>query len=398
MVTMFRTDREYLLEGTVVDRSTQRGAGALLVTAWYLDTRYHDMLGQAFTDADGAFVIGFDRRDVDDDAKPENGIDVAFRVTSGDTVVLETFNRPRRNLQRGTTQVKLEVDLPQVPAGRDRVSTEQAFKAIDWWRASDFRGVYAQRKNQARTVANTAIALLGDALRNFDFEPVRVQGASERQLINQSPASARSALAQQQVEVTEVRPLGSLDMATVKRLAAYPVDLHPGDRVTLYERDGAVQYYTRDAAPVASAQAQTVARIDEDVQTIKARVGTIDDLRAELANVKTVNAETAARTADDASQVQAQAAELARLRGELEQVQQANANKDAQIAKLKSDLTLVTNAQDELAARLPLDRLSAIEAQLKRLGGTAPTPGSPGTRTAPGGKPGRSKPASGKGG
>jgi len=53
-------------------------------------------------------------------------------------------------------------------------------------------------------------------------------------------------------------------------------------------------------------------------------------------------------------------------------VQQAGASKDAQIAKLQSDLTQVTKAQDALAARLPLNRLAVLEQQLQRLSQRAP--------------------------
>jgi hypothetical protein len=159
--------------------------------------------------------------------------------------------------------------------------------------------------------------------------------------------------------------------------------LKADDRVTLYEEGGMVKYYTRDPKPVASGDAATVARIDDDVQAMKARVATMDDFRTELATVKTANSEVAARAADQAALVQTQAAELVQLRRQLEKVQQASANKDVQITKLQNDLTLVTKAQDTLAARLPLNRLEALEQELHRLSRPGPREMPAATQTKP---------------
>lgn len=368
MATNITIEREYILHGVVVDRATQRGVRGLLVEVWDRDTKYHDMLAQTVTDADGAFTAGFDS-DYFGNSEPDHGADVFFKVFMDGKEVLSTFERPLHNLQPGTVQVRLEIDLPQLqPLGKDRISTEQAFKAIDWWQASDFRGAFNQKRDKAMTVGNLAGNLLADALKNFNFEPVQPKGTREKEIINQTSANARTALLQQQVEVTAVKPVGTQDLSTkVKLLADYPLNLKTGDRVTLYEENGIVKYYTRDAAPATTADGATVARIDEDVQAMKARVAVMTDMQADIANVKTANAEVAARTAEEAAQSQVHAQELVRLQRQLEQVQKVNASKDLQIAKLQGDLALVTKAQDTLAARLPLARLEALEQKFSRL-------------------------------
>lgn len=382
MATRIPTEREYTLQGVVVDRATQRGVGGVHVEAWDRDTKYHDMLGQVVTEPDGAFTIAFDSSYFGN-STPDHGPDVYYKVLTQDTELLSTFDRPQHNLQRGTTRVKLEIELPQIaPLGEDRVTTERAIKMINWWQASDFRGAFNEQRDKSLTVGKMMTSLLGDAFKNFDFDPVQPRGTRENEIVNQTPDSARTALAQNQIEVTDVKPVSSLGASGGARvITGYPLSLRAQDRVTLYEDNGVVKYYTRDPAPKASADEQTVARIDGDVQSVKARVAGLDEMRVEIANVKTANAEIAARAAEEAGQAQTQAEELARLRTQLAQVQQVGAQKDVQIAKLQSDLEMVTKAQDNLAARLPLNRLETLEKQMALLSRSAP-PAQPKTRVA----------------
>jgi hypothetical protein len=365
-----RLEREYILTGIVVDRITQRGVAGVVIEAWDHDTKFHDMLGQATADADGQFVMAFDR-EYFGNAAPDRGADLFFRVYLDDREVLTTFDKPLRNLQPGRRDVRLEIDLPQVQTGRDRVTTEQAIKAVDWWRASDFRGVFTQGLDKTRTVGSMVGALLGDAFRNFDFEPVRPRSTREREIVNQPAHTARVALIQQQVEVTAVRPASTLRGAR-RSIADYPVTLRAGDRVTLYEENGLVTYYTRDTPPASAADGATVARIDEDVQAVKAQVAAIGELRTELENTQTLATEVSARAAEEAERANAHADALARLQAQLDEVQRISASKDAQIAKLQNDISLVTKAQDALAATLE-----------RRISGIAAPGGTPADVTAP---------------
>jgi hypothetical protein len=352
MAAKTRLDREYIVTGVVVDRMTQRGVAGVIVEAWDRDTKYHDMLGQAATNADGAFVIAFDS-DYFGNAAPDRGADIFFRAYLDDREVLTTFERPLRNVRPGRHDMRLEIDLPQVQTGRDRISAEQAIKAVDWWRASDFRGVVTQGFDKTRTIGALAGALVGDAFRNFDFEPVRPRSTRERDIVEQPPDQARTALLQQQVEVTAVKPASTLhDRTQLRTLAEYPVRLRAGDRVTLYEENGVVKYYTRDAATRQTADEATVARLDEDVQAVKARVEAMSELRVELENARTTTAEVAAGAAAETARADRQAELLMRVQAQLEDMQRVTAAKDQQIAKLQNDITLVTRAQDALATRL----------------------------------------------
>ncbi len=379
MVTRIKIDREYIIQGVVIDRATQEGVRGALVEAWDRDTRYHDMLGQVVTGEDGQFTIGFDT-DYFGDYAPDRAPDVFYKVFLDQVEVLNTYETPQRNLPKGLTRVTLDIELAQfVPSGRDRVTSLQALKLIDWWQASDFRGAYNQARDKGRTLGKLSTGSLGKVLEDFDLRPIQPKSTREREIIDQSPEAARAALSQQQVEVTKVQPVSELGTrAGLRLIADYPLRLRAGDRVTLYEENGVVKYYTRDPVPKAAVEGDTVMRLDSELQGVRTRVADMDTLRAEVETVKAAHADGAARAAEEAAQVQAQVRETARLQQQLDTVLQANAEKDVQLAKLRDDLQRVTKAQDTLSTRIPLDRLTALEQQIKRL-----SPGTPVSRKTP---------------
>ena len=285
MVTRIENQAEYLIRGVVVDRATQRGVRGVKVEAWDRDTRYHDLLGQVVTDEDGRFTIGYDDVFFGDFA-PDRSPDLYFKVYLDARLVLDTFDKPRMNSPSGAMDVRLELDMPQLqPEGRDRITAEQAIKAVDWWRASDFKGVAREGGDKFKTIGRLLGGLAGRSLGNFDWEPVQPKGARESDIVNQDVTNAQRALALQQVEVTEVKAVTGGTRANLRLLKDYPATLKAGDRVTLYEENGVVKYYTRvetrtDAAP----DGQAVARIDGDVQSLKAQIRSLSlDTCRELA-------------------------------------------------------------------------------------------------------------------
>lgn len=369
-------DNEYTINGVVIDRATQRGVRGVRVDAWDRDTRYHDLLGQATTDEDGVFTIGYGSVYFGDFA-PDRSPDVFFKVFLDGREVLSTFDRTQMNVPTGAMRVTLELDMPQLtPQGTDRVSTEQTLKVVEWWSASDFRGVMREGKDKASTLSKLLGAAAGRSFETFDLKPLRPAAVREKAVVNQSVGNAQSALAQQQVEVAEVRTVGSAGSAAdLKTLPGYPLTLAPGDRVTLYEENGVVKYYTR-VKPVQAEQvdSQTVARIDGDLQSLKAQVRSVDVLHTEVANLKSSDSMAEQRFNDESASLKTQSEEVARLRRELNDVRQAAANKDAEIARLSADLTIVRSTTDTLIARIPIERLNALELQMSKFIETTPTP------------------------
>ena len=369
MVTRIENQAQYLIRGVVVDRATQRGVRGVKVEAWDRDTRYHDLLGQVVTDDEGRFTIGYDGVFFGDFA-PDRSPDVYFKVYVDARLVLDTLDHPRMNAPAGPMDARLELDMPQLqPQGRDRVTAEQALKAVDWWRASDFKGVAREGGDKARTIGRLLGGLAGRSLADFDWEPVRPKGTRETDIVNQDVNHAQRALALQQVEVTEVKAVSGGTLDNLRLLKDYPLALKAGDRVTLYEEGGVVKYYTRaDTGGDTQPDSQAVARIDGDVQSLKAQIRTVDTLRTEVDNLKSADSAADQRLAETAATVDARREEVARLERELNDVRRAAATKDAEIVQLRSDLTVVRTATDNLATRIPLSRLEALELQVSRLG------------------------------
>lgn len=360
-----RTDPTYLIVGLVVDRRTRAGLGGVQVEAWDLDTRYHDMLGQVASDEQGEFRVGFEP-DYFGDFAPDRSPDLFFRVFIDGALVLSTQNTPRMNVARGRTQVTLEVDRPELPAAKaDRINVEQSIKAIDWWRASDFRGVFREGGGKLATLGGVLGTNASRKLSSWDFEPVRGSGAQEKAVVQQSVTAATSALATQQVQVAEVREVDKSTRSTLKSLADTPLVLQRGDRVTLYQENGVVKYYTRvPAQSTSSIDQQAVARIDADVQLLKTQAQDVEGLKAAVGELKSADSAVERKLSDETGGLRERIGEVESLRRELVQLRQAQVERETEFTRLQRDLVALRTAQDGLSARLPAQRLEALELQL----------------------------------
>lgn len=383
MVTL-RTDATYLILGLVVDKRTRQGIAGVQVEVRERDTRYHDILGQTVTDERGAFTIGFEPEDFGDYA-PDAAPDVFFRLAIDGALVLDTQAQTMVNLQRGRTSVTLELERGTLePAKPDRVSLPQMVKMLDWWQASDFKGVAREAGGKLGTLSSLLGERTARKLQAWDFAPVRPPATAENTVVGQAPQAAQSALAQQQVAVAEVRTVDASTRSVLRSLGDVPLALQAGDRVVLYQEDGKVRYYTRvPAEAAASIDQQTVAGLQADVGQLKAQALEVDTLRGAVTELRSTDAAQQQVLDADAQALRERSAELEAVKLELQQLRQSHAEKDVQIGKLTSDLVTLRKAQDNLAARLPLARLDALEQQLAGLGRVAgPVRAAPATPTA----------------
>jgi hypothetical protein len=377
MVTVIRNIRDnngddngpdYTIVGQVVDRVSRRGVRGARIEAWDRDTKFHDLLGQAITDDDGRFTLRYDSLYFGD-FQPDTAPDLFFRVRLDDQLVLDTIDRPRMNTPPGRLVVTLEIDLPQArPLGKDLVSPEQAIKIVDWWRASDFKGVLRESKGKSGTVLRSLSGNLGERVAHWDFAPVRPPATTENSIVGQTTVQAQSALFAQGVQVSEVRAVEANTIDQLRALSRYPLALEAGERVVLYQQDGIVQYYAR--APVlqtAEVDAQAVAELDAQVQVLKGASLATDALRGELAELQRARSADAQRASDDAAARAAQAEQMQALQAELLVMRQRSAEKDAEIVRLRGDLGTLREAQDQLAERVSLRRLEALETRLNLL-------------------------------
>lgn len=363
----------YRIQGRVVSGPNQRGVRGVRVDAWDRDMRYPDLLGQSVTSESGAFSIDFDSRYFRDH-DPERAPDLIFKLYLDQRLVLDTSNRPMANVEAGVTSVTLRLDLPESPTlAPDRVSATQLLAAVDFWRASDFKGVWSQTKERAGTLGGLAATLTGKAFDNFTLKPVRPDNLSEKAVVGQDSSAAQRALARESVQVTEVKTLdaGVANAQDLKSLRGYPLKLNAGDKVTLYTVDGKVQYYARTPEVTeTSVDAQAVAQLSSDMQGLKSQVQEVQSLRQDVESMRASGKATEQRLNQEAAGVDAQGEEVAKLRAELTALRQSSSAKDVQIAQLQDDLATVRTAQDNLIQRIPLDRLAALEQQIKQLART----------------------------
>jgi hypothetical protein len=233
----------YEITGRVVNARTDEGLYNLRVEAWDRDEKYNDLLGSAVTDADGGFSIAFDStyfREYAPDTAPE----LFFKIYRGSKMIQSSEQTPIRNA-REREEVTIRVDVPGVQStGRDRVTTAQVFKAADFFRESDFRGVYEQFRGKAGTSLGLIADLVSKTLGGFDFEPIKVRGVRENEVVNRDVATVRRNLESRKIEVNSVRTYEPrLNVATLKSVTTLPFALRAGQRVDLYEENGIVRYY-----------------------------------------------------------------------------------------------------------------------------------------------------------
>ena len=363
-----RLDATYLIAGLVLDRRTREGVAGVQVEARDRDERFHDMLGQTFTDERGAFAIGFEPEDFGDHG-PDHGPDLFFRLSIDGVLVKDTLPEALHNVQPGRTTVTLELDRPTLPDAKpDRVGVDQLVKVVDWWRASDFKGVAREGQGRLGTVAALLGGQASKQFKAWNFAPVTPSATRENTIVGQPLQQASSALAQQQVEVAEVRTVDASSRGVLRSLTDVPLTLKANDRVVLYQEDGVVKYYTRvPQTKVASIDQQAVATLDADVQQLKRQALDQQALQGELGRLREADAAQDQRIADSHQALRERGATVDELQRELQQLRQNNAEKDALLTQLRGDLGTLRTAHDNLASRVAISRLERLEEQVRVL-------------------------------
>jgi hypothetical protein len=360
----------YQVFGRVIDRMTGAGVAALVVEAWDRDTQYHDMLGTAVTDQDGAFRIGFNP-DYFGDYGGDQAPDLFFRVYRDEQLLKDTMAESRENQQEGRIEVVIELDLASAPPhGKDRVSSMQALQIARFVRDSDFRGIYRERRDTVSMVGRMIAAAATRSMGEFSFEPIAPEGARNREVVGQGVPTAQANLRRAGAEVSAIKVYAPrLDSATADALGSVALSVRQGDRVTLYEEDGIVRYYTVERSkPTAPAATQDIVRLDHDVAELKTHAGELARVQDEVSGLKGSTDQARTQLDEQRAGAEAQSAELARLRAELGQLRQASSGKDEQIARMHTELQSLRSAQDHLLQQLTPERMAILE----RLGGQTP--------------------------
>src|SRR5690349_11785165 len=123
---------KYLILGRVISRTSQQGVPNLRVEAWDKDQIVNDLVGNAVTDADGAFRIEFDSsyfRELFSDREP----DLFFKVFDGSKLIKSTEDSVLWNVDAGETEVviELDVEVTRTPAFASRDPFEPHLIPVD---------------------------------------------------------------------------------------------------------------------------------------------------------------------------------------------------------------------------------------------------------------------------
>ena len=273
--------------GQVIDRQSKQGIRGLRVEAWDKDQKYHDLLGVGVTDRSGHFLISFDQTYFREYA-PEKYPDLFFRIYLSQRLLKSTEDSVIWNV-RQDTEVTIAIDMPTAtPAGKDRVSARQVFKAADFVQRSDFRGLWKETGDKGGAAVGFLTDMVVNTISKVDVEPIKVGDHKTSDVINQDVASASRNLEKQKITVNEVKPYQpGLNAQSFKNVAALPVTLKPGQQVNLYVEEENGEKPPRKPSDV---HPQKVIRLENELETVKKKSAEKDLQIAELEKeVKSIN-------------------------------------------------------------------------------------------------------------
>ncbi len=338
-------ESEYRITGQVVNKRTGRGVRGVRVEAWDRDTKYHDLLGVETTDAAGRFDLRFDSAYFGDHA-PDRLPDVFFKVFRGRKLLHSTEETTVRNLRDPTSDVTIELDLPERGRPRpDRVRPERLMSAAAFVRKSDFRAIQREGRARGRAVAG----LMADAVRAAfagGLSPIGRPAVATSDVVGANLAEAERRLASRQVTVRRVKPYDpGVGAAARGALAALPRRLSPGDRVDLYEENGKVRYYTVVPAAELEPDAAEIDRIDRQVGELRGEVREVDAVRSELANVRTSSEARTTALDREVEALKAQLAEVSAVRKELDSLRVQAVAREQELSSLREEVAVLRTRQ-----------------------------------------------------
>ena len=368
-------EKMFRLVGRVVDRSTRRPLFGLRVEAWDLDTKFHDMLGIATTDAQGGFEITCSDSFFGD-AAPDRLPDVFFRVFRSSAMIASTEKSPRRNLAEGATEFTIEVEAPQPrPKGKERVKASQVLNGVSFFRKSEFGAVAGEAKDRTSAVGGVFGDIVSKSLRGFATTPIKpIQAPESRtsEIIGQSPEAASRNLEKQGVTVSQVKPYNPKPSDVSPRAVAGMLRRPPrGSQVVLYEQEGRVKSFSlekesrTDKKP--GSGGNELGGIKTEIGELGVKVSGLEGLQSEVEKIKNAPAEGDTPLAKAIAKVDERDAVIAELSTEIERVRAESAQKDAQIENLGRGLTDLERRHDEFTEKVPLERVAKIEADLQKV-------------------------------
>ena len=241
----------------------------------------------------------------------------------------------------GDRRNKLVVQ-PEVGAG-NQVMADNSYKAattrsaVQIYNRTDTRSVLRNQTKGLRVVGRMA----GDNLLSYAETGRRKEaGVRKQALMHSSVNDAVKELEKNSIQVTDIKPYDENKAgAYISEYTSTPQRLEPGSKVTLYQRDGKVAFYS-----IERATGQIVTEVPE---ALKEELKQLEKRKEGLANLSDLKAELAKVEARRAGVV-----ELEAVKSELTELQSQKASIEEELAALKSQVESVKIEREVEATRL----------------------------------------------
>lgn len=232
------------VKGRVISPQSNRGVAGIRVEVFDKDEKYDDLLGVAITDRQGNFRIKFNRSYFRE-YSPETAPDLYFNVQRGEQTIKTTKDSVIVNAGEDVT-VDIMLDEPvQPPPGKDRIKASQVYNGLVFYQQSDFRGVFNEGKDRSKTMGSLIGDIVMCKLKDIKIDPIRPPAFRNNSIAGQSIEVAQNNLRMQSIEVEQVREYDACTMEDpVNTVTSFPLNLKEGDKVTLYQQEGIVKYYS----------------------------------------------------------------------------------------------------------------------------------------------------------
>lgn len=231
----------------------------------------------------------------------------------------------------------------------NKIESAQLRKGIQMFQGTTFKALWSAEKKGLNVYKLFAKDMV---LNRIESSAVMQPGLARSHVLNAQVDEAQQRLQRQGVQVESVKRYNRMQDAG--KFTAYrqaPVHLPPGAKVTLYEQDGKVLFYTL------AEEKKVVEGVSPEV---KAEIDNLERRKAALRDVSELNAELA--------RVEARRAEVANLAGSREELTNLEAQKgrvQQEVGALKAELAGLQAQRAELAdVRTLANQIETARAQL----------------------------------
>ncbi len=258
----------------------------------------------------------------------------------------------------------------------NQVESTQLRKGIQMFQGADFKALWSAEKKSL----NVYKLLVRDSILNRVETSTIVQpGVSGNQVLESDVDEAQQRLERQGVQVDSVKTYDR--MRDAGKLAAYreaPLHLPPDARVTLYEQDGKVMFYTlaEEKGVAAGVSPEVKAEID-NLERRKVALRDLSDVNAEYAKVEARRAEVANLTAsrDELGVLEQQKGQLLQEVGTLKVELAGLQSRRAELADVQALANQIDAARSQLdglrqAREAEMNAVTALETRRSELAGS----------------------------